>query len=157
LAISPQSECLPDRHRPWRVFDPGAAAHDWNRCDADGTNRAGGVGAAAQRVASEWRDGDRFGICSRLLFEDQLQAPFAKEIERVLRGKREPTAIQDALSRYFASDWRVFCLITERELSRYRTVAIDRSAHVLQDRYIWRPWLGVFRDRVLLLSNKAAP
>jgi len=61
------------------------------------------------------------------------------------------------LSRYFASDWRVFCLITERELSRYRTVAIDRSAHVLQDRYIWRPWLGVFRDRVLLLSNKAAP
>ena len=123
----------------------------------------------AQRVAREWRDGDRLGICSRVLFEDQLQVPFAKEIERVLRGKREPTAIQDALSRYFASDLRVFCLITERELSRYRTAAINPSVHVLQDRYIWRRWLnrphmqkgdlliGVFPDRVLLLSNKAAP
>ena len=123
----------------------------------------------AQRVAREWRDGDRLGICSRVLFEDQLQAPFAKEIERVLRGKREPAAIQDALSRYFASDRRVFCLITEREMLRYRTVAIDRSAMVLQGWYIWRRWLnrphmqkgdlliGLFRDRVLLLSNKAAP
>ena len=122
-----------------------------------------------QRVAREWRDGDRLGICSRVLFEDQLQAPFAKEIERVLRGKREPAAIQETLSRYFASDRRVFCPITERELSRYRTAALDRSAIVLQDRYIWRRWLnrphfqegdlliGLFRDRVLLLSNKAAP
>ena len=123
----------------------------------------------AQRVAHEWRDGDRLGICSRVLFEDQLRAPFAKGIERVLRGKREPVAIQEALSRYFASDRRVFCLITERELSRYRTVAIDQNAKVLQDRFIWRRWLnrphlhkddlllGLFRDRVLLLSNKAAP
>jgi hypothetical protein len=100
------------------------------------------LASLAQRVASEWRDGDRFGICSRVLFEDQLQAPFAKEIERVLRGKREPTAIQDALSRYFAKDRRVFCLNTERELLRYRTEPLDRSAHVLQDRYIWRPWLN---------------
>ncbi|MBM2802935.1 MAG: family intrarane metalloprotease [Deltaproteobacteria bacterium] len=122
-----------------------------------------------QRVAREWRDGDRLGICSRVIFEEQLQAFFAKEIERVLRGKRDPAAIQDALSRYFASDQRVFCLITERELLRYRTETIDRSAQLLQDWYIWRRWnnpphlqpndwlIGLFRDRVLLLSNKAAP
>jgi hypothetical protein len=77
-----------------------------------GVMATGRIGSAelaplAQRVASEWCDGDRLGICSRVLFEDQLQSPFAKVIERVLRGKRETAAIQDALSRYFASDRRV--------------------------------------------------
>lgn len=127
------------------------------------------LAALTERIAREWRDGDHLGICSRVFFESQLHAPFTREIERVLRGKRDPFAIQDALSRYLASEQRVFCLITERELLRYRTEEIDLNTKLLQDGYIGRRWnnmphlqsndglIGLFRDRVLLLSNKAAP
>jgi len=109
---------------------------------------------------------DRLGICSRVVARDQLGQVLDLGVERVLVGKSDDKSIRESLIHFLTGSGKVFCIITEREFHRYIEPTVQKKLFIVDDRYIWRnpknfphlydrdPILGIFRDRVFLVSNK---
>ncbi len=120
----------------------------------------------ARTMATRSGNADRFAICSLVLAPTQFGPGFNRKLERILRGVQSDTSVRNTLKRFLAAEERVFCVITERELGRFVDPLIRANLAVLAERYIWRdlrnrphlydrdPILGIFRDRVFLMSNK---
>jgi hypothetical protein len=120
----------------------------------------------ARTINRDPASADRLGICSRVLARDQLGQGLDLGVERVFLGKSDDQSIRKSLIQFLSGSGKAFCLITEREFHRYIEPTVQKRLFIVDDRYIWRnpknfphlydrdPILGLFRDRVMLVSNQ---
>lgn len=124
------------------------------------------LSAFAAAISRESAPGDRIGNCSGMLASDSFGPRFDRKVEEVIDGESGEPSMRESLSGFLTSNERVFCVITERELYRLADPELRRKIYLLNDRFLWRNWkngpyfwsadgfLGMFRERVLLISNK---
>jgi hypothetical protein len=112
-------------------------------------------------------DGGRFGICSQVIGSAALGKRRPAKIERVLRVAGGDGTMRESMVNFFGRDQLTICITTEREFHRYLDPATQERLAIIGERYIWRkftnsphffdrdPLLGFFRDRALLVTNRA--
>ena len=117
------------------------------------------IDAASPRAAA-------IAICSKVIAPNQFGGVPEKSIERILRGRTGADEIRPALLFFLGQDHTALCVITEREFYRYLAPAERQALWIIAERFIWRnaantpalfapdPFLGIFRDRVLLVANR---
>jgi hypothetical protein len=109
---------------------------------------------------------DRIGNCSALIATDQFGPSFDRRVELVIDGRAGEQFKRESFSRFLTGTGRVFCVVTEREFERWTDPSLRKKIYLLGDRFAWRNWkdglsfpgddglLGLFRERVLLISNQ---
>lgn len=125
----------------------------------------------SQIIGRELKPGERVGICSNGFGSRHLGGRFEYPIELI---HQEHMDERERLRLFLASDGRIFCVITEDDFYRYVDLDLQKHLVVLGSRYVWRhkikldrelvarllhgngdvPVAAVFRERVLLVSNK---
>ncbi|HEV8341206.1 MAG TPA: CPBP family intramembrane glutamic endopeptidase [Candidatus Binatia bacterium] len=125
----------------------------------------------SQIIGRELKSGERVGICSNGFGSRHLGSRFEYPIELI---HQEHMDERERLRLFLVSDGRIFCVITEDDFYRYVDLDLQKHLVVLGSRYVWRhkikldrelvarllhgngdvPVAAVFRERVLLVSNK---
>jgi membrane protease YdiL (CAAX protease family) len=128
----------------------------------------------AEQIAAEWRPGARIGIGPHAVGTKQFGRRFRVPIEVIGDGSVDDRFNRDRFGEFLRSKERVFCVLTEEDYRRYVDPGLRRDLAVLGERFILRrdflrdrglvrkfffgggdmPLLAVFRERVLLVSNK---
>ncbi len=130
----------------------------------------------AQTVSKEWAEGDRFGMGSHDLIPAQF-GNVSYKIEKVSGhfDVENDETNKKLVTAFLTDQARVFCVIMERDYDRLISPGLKGRLFVLGDERIWKrrihlgqefwskflrgnggvPVLGAFRERVLLISNKA--
>lgn len=127
-------------------------------------------------VSREWTSESRFAMGSHDLVAEQFgKTPFLIEKVSGAFDIENDETNRELLKTFLAGENRVFCAIIENDFFRYVGPELRDHLFILGDQKIWKrriqidrefwveffygnkdlPVLGVFRDRVLLVSNKA--
>ena len=122
----------------------------------------------SRTIAGQLKPGDRIGMGSHSLVEEQFAPVFDRKIEKIA-GKWDhvgETRNQELLERFLTDTHRVFCAMTERDFEQNVRPGLRARIYLVDEQYIWKRKitfrgffedpLSVFRDRVLLVSNRSS-
>ena len=122
----------------------------------------------ARRILRESGPGSRVAVCSRFIAGDVFRDSFDRPVARIFRGLKDDRARRRRLSDFLAADYRVYCVITERELRELMPGGSNERLYRLAEGRIWRKrrpegdsifghsLLDLFLERVTLISNRPA-
>jgi hypothetical protein len=129
----------------------------------------------AQIIAAERRLADRVGLGPHGIAATMLGPGFEVSVEPVGSAEANDAFNRRRFKDFFQSSGRVFCFVTDKDFRRYLEPEARNEVSVLGERFVVRrkftfdsylvrefflgngdlPVLGAFRERVLLVSNRA--
>lgn len=128
----------------------------------------------AEQIGAEWRPGDRIGVGPRGVGAELFGRRFQVPVEFIGDPNADDSFNRDRLGLLLRSKETVFCVLTLDDFQRYVESGQGREIVVLRERFILRrkfhgpdeilrklidgdgdtPVLALFRERVLLVTNR---
>jgi hypothetical protein len=134
----------------------------------------GELATLAEKIAREWQPTDRIGVGPNDVYQAQFGRKFPAPIERIGHKRNDHETNRRAIEQFLAAEGRVFMAISWADLVRYVESPRRDKLTFLGERYVWKrqftmdgdwynrlffgggdvPFLGAYRERVVVLSNR---